>query len=60
MSIFKFCNFYVPLQVEEVVDPFPKDVFHKARLAVDGCTGDVLMLVYETVSVLQSDCWYNA
>ena len=35
ISLSLLCGDMMTLQVEEVVDPFPKDVFHKARLATD-------------------------
>jgi len=38
------------LKLEEVVNPFPKDIADKAHLRADGCHGDAVMLVYETVS----------
>jgi nucleolar protein 4 len=38
--------------LQEVLDPPPADVAGKAHLAQDGCSGDVVFLVYATVSGL--------
>ncbi|KAG2482067.1 hypothetical protein HYH03_018977 [Edaphochlamys debaryana] len=35
--------------VEEVLNPAPQEVVHQAKLAADGCSGSVIIVVYKTV-----------
>ena len=38
-------------KVEQVVESPPRDVVQQAKLAQDGCTGDVVFIVYDSVRV---------
>jgi hypothetical protein len=38
-----------PSQVVELQSPAPADAVHRAKLALDGCEGSVVLVVYDTV-----------
>lgn len=40
--------------VEEVVNPAPESVVGKAKLHADGCSGNIVLVVYDTVR-----CWWR-